>query len=186
MDIWKVTAGHTVIFNTPKQEEKVYVEVADLLDFGSLYPGQILYPKQKNKVKNLPSKGLHRFEFVAGRNELGNVHIHRLADLDENRFDSLIRFAWMKSRLFARKALPGAWIDMILQSTSKLDLALQSIGYVVCGEYGINPRISKSEKEAISKLLISSGINRRTAITNIGRKRIQLDLEGGVLKYLER
>lgn len=47
MDIWKVTAGHTVIFNTPKQEEKVYVEVADLLDFGSLYPGQILYPKQK-------------------------------------------------------------------------------------------------------------------------------------------
>ena len=91
MDIWKVTAGHTVIFNTPKQEEKVYVEVADLLDFGSLYPGQILYPKQKNKVKNLPSKGLHRFEFVAGRNELGNVHIHSLADLDENRFDSLMR-----------------------------------------------------------------------------------------------
>jgi hypothetical protein len=47
LDIWKVPAGHTVTFNSPKQEEKVYVEVADLLDFGSLYPGQILYPKQK-------------------------------------------------------------------------------------------------------------------------------------------
>ena len=47
LDIWKVPAGHSVVFNSPKQEEKVYVEVADLLEFGSLYAGQVLYPKQK-------------------------------------------------------------------------------------------------------------------------------------------
>jgi uncharacterized protein with ParB-like and HNH nuclease domain len=47
LDIWKVPAGHSVVFNAPKQEEKVYVEVADLLEFGSLYAGQVLYPKQK-------------------------------------------------------------------------------------------------------------------------------------------
>jgi uncharacterized protein with ParB-like and HNH nuclease domain len=47
LDIWKVPAGHSVVFNSPKQEEKIYVEVADLLEFGSLYSGQILYPKQK-------------------------------------------------------------------------------------------------------------------------------------------
>ena len=140
---------------------------------------------KKKKVKNLPSKGLHRFEFVAGRNDLEHVHIHSLADLDENRFDTLIRFAWLKSRLFARKAIPGAWIDMILESTGEVNLALQSIGYVVCGEYGIKPPISKPEKDSISKLLIVSGVDRRTAITNIGRKRIQLDLEGGVLEHLE-
>lgn len=39
--------GHAVVFNSPKQEEKVYVEIADLLDFGSLHAGQVLYPKQR-------------------------------------------------------------------------------------------------------------------------------------------
>jgi hypothetical protein len=47
LDIWKVPSGHSVVFNSAKQEEKVYVEIADLLEFGSLYAGQILYPKQK-------------------------------------------------------------------------------------------------------------------------------------------
>jgi hypothetical protein len=47
LDIWKVPAGHSVVFNSPKQEEKIYVEIADLLEFGSLYAGQVLYPKQK-------------------------------------------------------------------------------------------------------------------------------------------
>lgn len=46
LDIWKVPEGHSVSFNTPKQVEKVYVEIADLLEFGSLHAGQILYPKQ--------------------------------------------------------------------------------------------------------------------------------------------
>jgi hypothetical protein len=39
--------GHSVQFNSPKQEEKIYVEITDLLEFGSLYPGQIIYPKPK-------------------------------------------------------------------------------------------------------------------------------------------
>jgi hypothetical protein len=47
LDIWKVPTGHSVVFNSPKLEEKVYVEMADLLEFGSLYAGQVLYPKQK-------------------------------------------------------------------------------------------------------------------------------------------
>ena len=47
LDIWKVPAGHSVVFNSPKQEETVYVEIADLLEFGTLYAGQVLYPKQK-------------------------------------------------------------------------------------------------------------------------------------------
>jgi hypothetical protein len=47
LDIWKVPEGHTVVFNSPKQEEKVFVEVADLLEFGSLYAGQVLYPKRR-------------------------------------------------------------------------------------------------------------------------------------------
>lgn len=47
LEIWQVPVGHAVIFNSPKQEEKVYVEIADLLDFGSLYAGQVLYPKQR-------------------------------------------------------------------------------------------------------------------------------------------
>ena len=47
LDIWKIPAGHSVVFNSPKQEEKVYVEVADLLEFGSLCAGQVLYPKQR-------------------------------------------------------------------------------------------------------------------------------------------
>jgi hypothetical protein len=53
LDIWKVPSGHTVSFNSPKQEEKVYVEIADLLEYGSLHAGQILYPKQqKHEGKN--------------------------------------------------------------------------------------------------------------------------------------
>jgi hypothetical protein len=47
LSIWKVPEGHAVSFNSPKQEEKIYVEIADLLEFGSLHAGQILYPKQK-------------------------------------------------------------------------------------------------------------------------------------------
>ena len=47
LSIWKVPENHTVVFNSPKQEERVYIEIADLLEFGSLQPGQILYPKRK-------------------------------------------------------------------------------------------------------------------------------------------
>jgi hypothetical protein len=47
LNIWWVPSGHSVQFNSPMQEEKVFVEITDLLEFGSLYPGQILYPKQK-------------------------------------------------------------------------------------------------------------------------------------------
>ena len=45
--IWEVPDGHAVSFNTPKVEEQVYVVIADLLEFGSLQAGQILYPNQK-------------------------------------------------------------------------------------------------------------------------------------------
>ena len=47
LSIWKVPEGHAVSFNSPRQEEKIYVEIADLLEFGSLHAGQVLYPKQK-------------------------------------------------------------------------------------------------------------------------------------------
>jgi uncharacterized protein with ParB-like and HNH nuclease domain len=47
LDIWKVPSGHTVTFNSPNQVEKIYVEITDLLEFGLLHPGQILYPKQQ-------------------------------------------------------------------------------------------------------------------------------------------
>lgn len=52
LTIWKVPAGHSVSFNTPKVEETVYVEIADLLEFGSLHAGQVLYPNQKKLEGN--------------------------------------------------------------------------------------------------------------------------------------
>jgi hypothetical protein len=56
-----------VVFNSPKQEEKVYVEVADLLEFGSLYAGQVLYPMQKKH------EGIHAEVLQDGRLAIGEL-----------------------------------------------------------------------------------------------------------------
>ena len=45
--IWKVPAGHTVTFNSPIQDQIVNIEIIDLLEYGSLVPGQTLYAKRK-------------------------------------------------------------------------------------------------------------------------------------------
>lgn len=45
--IWRVPTGHTVTFNSPVQAQIVNVEIIDLLEYGSLQPGQILYANQK-------------------------------------------------------------------------------------------------------------------------------------------
>jgi uncharacterized protein with ParB-like and HNH nuclease domain len=65
LDIWKVPAGHSVVFNSIKQEEKIYVEVVDLLEFGSLYAGQVLYPKPK-KYEGIRAEILQDGRIVIG------------------------------------------------------------------------------------------------------------------------
>lgn len=99
--------------------------------------------------------------------------------LDVLRFDHLLRNAWTKSRLNARKAFPGAWAEMILDSSSSDFDALAAIGMLYCKQNGIEPEITKDQASLLKLLISRSGIDLRRSLAQYGLKRIQLDIRTG-------
>jgi len=140
---------------------------------------------RKDKIPNLPPQGLKRFEYCAGRSELDVAHIHNLSMLDANRFNRLLKLAWKKSNLYARKPLQGAWAEMILSSGADHEELLTCIGALFCKENGISFDVSKEVQKKIRNLTSRAGIDLRRSLSQYGLKRVQLNLEKGQLNYLD-
>jgi hypothetical protein len=133
----------------------------------------------KKGVKQPPSDGTFRFEYLLRNKHLQRAHIHTLADLTPEKFEYALRLGWDIAGLGKPLTHPMGWLIKLNNSILSPEQKTQVIGYLHANELGVDLGMRNTDIKNVKSLARSAGLSFRTSLEKQGGVTMELNLVSG-------